>query len=120
MRKLKKAVIERALGAETSHHPGYAPGHAKPVKVSSHRNGNAGKTVPSDDATLRIDIPCDRRGSVEPKSIGQHERRFTGFGDKIIAMCSRGMTTREIQAFLLEIYATDVSPDFIGSVTDES
>ena len=118
MRQLKKAVIERALGAEMSHHLGYAPGDAKPDDATNHRNGSSGKTVLTDDGPLRIDIPRDRKGAFDPKLIGKHERRFTGFDDKIIAMYSRGMTVREIQAFLLEMYATEVSPDFISSVTD--
>ncbi|MHB1656121.1 MAG: IS256 family transposase [Burkholderiales bacterium] len=118
MRKLKKAVIERALGAEMTHHLGYSAGEAKPEGATNHRNGNSGKTVLTDDGPLRIDIPRDRNGAFEPKLIGKHERRFTGFDDKIIALYSRGMTVREIQAFLLEMYATEVSPDFISSVTD--
>ncbi len=118
MRKLKKAVIERALGAEMSYHLGYSAGEAKPEGATNHRNGNSGKTVLTDDGPLRIDIPRDRNGAFEPKLIGKHERRFTGFDDKIIAMYSRGMTVREIQAFLAEMYATEVSPDFISSVTD--
>lgn len=118
MAKLKKAVIERALGAEMSHHLGYAPGAAKPEDVANHRNGSSGKTVLTDGGPLRIDIPRDRQGAFEPKLIGKHERRFAGFDDKIIAMYSRGMTVREIQAFLQEMYATEVSPDFISSVTD--
>lgn len=118
MAKLKKAVIERALNAEMSHHLGYAPGEVKPEEALNHRNGSSGKTVLTDDGPLRIDIPRDRQGAFEPKLIGKHERRFTGFDDKIIAMYSRGMTVREIQAFLLEMYASDVSADFISSVTD--
>ncbi|MDO9217473.1 MAG: IS256 family transposase [Lacisediminimonas sp.] len=118
MAKLKKAVIERALGAEMSHHLGYAPGAAKPEDAANHRNGSSGKTVLTDGGPLRIDIPRDRQGAFEPKLIGKHERRFAGFDDKIIAMYSRGMTVREIQAFLQEMYATEVSPDFISSVTD--
>jgi putative transposase len=118
MVKLKKAVIERALNAEMSHHLGYASGEAKPEEATNHRNGSSGKTVLTDDGPLRIDIPRDRQGAFEPKLIGKHERRFTGFDDKIIAMYSRGMTVREIQAFLLDMYASDVSADFISSVTD--
>jgi len=117
MRQLKKALIERALGAEMSHHLGYSPGEAKPEDAANHRNGNSGKTVLTDDGPLRIAIPRDRHGAFEPQLIGKHERRFTGFDGKIIAMYSRGMTVREIQAFLLEMYATEVSPDFISSVT---
>ncbi len=118
MRGFKKALIERALGAEMSHHLGYAPGAAKPADASNHRNGNSGKTVLTGDAALRIEVPRDREGSFEPQLIGKHERRFTGFDDKIIALYARGMTVREIQGFLSEMYAVDVSPDLISSVTD--
>jgi putative transposase len=118
MRKFKKAFIERALGGELNHHLGYAPGEAKPEDVSNHRNGRSGKTVLTDDGPLRIEVPRDRQGSFEPQLIGKHERRFSGFDDKIIAMYARGMTVREIQAFLLDMYATEVSADFISSVTD--
>ena len=118
MRGFKKAVIERALGAEMSHHLGYRPGAAKPERTTNHRNGNSGKTVLTDDGPLRIEVPRDRDGSFEPQLIGKHERRFTGFDDKIVAMYARGMTVREIQGFLGEMYAVEVSPDFISSVTD--
>jgi putative transposase len=114
----KKALIERALGAEMSHHLGYAAGAAKPSEVVNHRNGKSGKTVLTDEGPLRIEVPRDRAGSFEPQLIGKHERRFTGFDDKIIAMYARGMSVREIQAFLAEMYAIDVSPDLISSVTD--
>jgi putative transposase len=118
MRGFKKAVIERALGAEMSHHLGYRPGAAKPEQLTNHRNGRSGKTVLTDDGPLRIEVPRDRDGSFEPQLIGKHERRFTGFDDKIVAMYARGMTVREIQGFLGEMYGVEVSPDFISSVTD--
>ena len=114
----KKALIERALGGELSHHLGYAPGGAKPATADNHRNGASGKTVLTEDGPLRIDVPRDRQGSFEPLLIPKHERRFTGFDDKIVAMYARGMTVREIQGFLAEQYATEVSPEFISSVTD--
>jgi len=114
----KKALIERALGAELSHHLGYPPGAEKPGDVGNHRNGITGKTVLTDDGPLRIDVPRDRQGSFKPLLIPKHERRFTGFDDKIVAMYARGMTVREIQGFLAEQYGTEVSPDFISSVTD--
>ena len=114
----KKALIERALGAELTHHLGYAPGTDKPMDASNHRNGATGKTVLTEDGPLRIEVPRDRAGSFEPLLIPKHERRFTGFDDKIVAMYARGMTMREIQGFLAEQYATEVSPEFISSVTD--
>jgi putative transposase len=118
MRGFKKALIERVLAAEMNHHLGYSPGSAKPSEASNHRNGKSGKTVLTGDASLRIEVPRDRESSFEPQLIGKHERRFTGFDDKIIAMYARGMTVREIQGFLAEIYAVDVSPDLISRVTD--
>jgi transposase-like protein len=117
-RAFKKALIERALGAEMSHHLGYSAGADKPDAATNHRNGKSGKTVLTDDGPLRIDVPRDREGGFEPRLIGKHERRFTGFDDKIIAMYARGMTVREIQGFLTEMYGTEVTPDFISGVTD--
>ena len=115
----KKALIERALGAEMSHHLGYPSGASKPEASSGNqRNGSSAKTVLAGDGPLRIEVPRDRDGSFEPVLIPKHERRFTGFDDKIVAMYARGMTMREIQGFLLESYAVEVSPEFISSVTD--
>jgi len=116
---LKKALIERALGGELSHHLGYAPGATRPEGATGNqRNGISAKTVRTDGGPLRIEVPRDREGSFEPLLIGKHERRFTGFDDKIIAMYARGMTMREIQGFLAEQYGTEVSAEFISSVTD--
>ncbi len=114
----KRALIERALGAELSHHLGYRPGAAKPEQASNHRNGSSAKTVLTDTGAVRIEVPRDREGSFEPVLIPKHERRFTGFDDKIVAMYARGMTMREIQGFLAEQYGCEVSPEFISSVTD--
>ncbi len=114
----KKALIERALGAELSHHLGYPPGADKPAGSSNHRNGTSSKTVLTGEGAIRIDVPRDREGRFEPLLIPKHERRFTGFDDKIVAMYARGMTVREIQGFLLEQYGTEVSPELISSVTD--
>jgi putative transposase len=114
----KKALIERALGAELGHHLGYSIGAVKPEAVSNQRNGTSGKTVLTEDGPLRIDVPRDRDASFEPLLIPKHERRFTGFDDKIIAMYARGMTVREVQGFLADQYGVEVSPEFISSVTD--
>jgi len=114
----KKALIERSLGAEMGFHLGYPAGGAKPADASNHRNGHTSKTVVTDTGKLRLDIPRDRDGSFSPLLIPKHERRFTGFDDKIIGLYARGISVREIQAFLLEAYGTEVSADFVSSVTD--
>ena len=114
----KKALIERALGAEMGFHLGYPPGGAKPSATVNHRNGSTGKTVLTDGGTLRVEVPRDRDASFAPLLIPKYQRRFTGFDDKIIGLYARGVSVREIQAFLLEAYGTEVSPDFISSVTD--
>ena len=114
----KKALIERALGAELSHHLGYPPGAAKPEDAGNHRNGASAKTVLTEDGPVRVEVPRDREGSFEPLLIPKHERRFTGFDDKIIAMYARGMTVREVRGFLADQYGVDVSPEFISSITD--
>ena len=118
VRRFKKAIIERALGGELTHHLGYPSGGAKPDDTTNHRNGTSGKTVLTDDGSLAIDVPRDREGTFEPRFIPKHERRFTGFDDKILALYARGMTVREIQGFLAEMYAVEVSPDLISTVTD--
>ena len=118
VRRFKKAMIERALGGELTHHLGYPPGGTKPDDTTNHRNGTSGKTVLTDDGPLPIDVPRDREGTFAPRLIAKHERRFTGFDDKILALYARGLTVREIQAFLAEMYAVDVSPDLISTVTD--
>jgi putative transposase len=117
-KRFKKALVERMLGGELTHHLGYPPGGEKPPDTTNQRNGTSGKTVLTDDGPLTLDIPRDREGTFEPQLIGKHERRFTGFDDKILALYARGLTVREIQAFLAEMYAVEVSPDFISTVTD--
>jgi putative transposase len=118
MRRFKKAIIERALGGELTHHLGYAPGETKPDATANHRNGTSEKTVLTDDGAVTIAVPRDRAGTFEPQLIPKHERRFTGFDDKILALYARGLTVREIRAFLSEMYAVEISPDFISTVTD--
>jgi len=118
-RALKKAIIERAMSAEMTEHLGYQHGEPKPTGQTNQRNGTSGKTVLTDDGPVDIEVPRDREGSYEPLIVGKHERRFTGFDQKIIAMYARGMTVREIQGYLAEMYGTEVSPDFISKVTDE-
>jgi hypothetical protein len=96
----KKALFERALRAELTHHLGYGKDEARPAGQTNHRNGTSAKTVVTDTGVVAVEVPCDRDGSFEPLLIGKHERRFTGFDDKIIALYARGMTVREIKAHL--------------------
>ena len=114
----KKALIEAAMNAEFTHHLGYEPGADRPDELTNHRNGATAKTVLTDKGKIRIETPRDRDGSFEPALVPKHARRFTGFDDKVIALYARGPTVREIQAFLLEAYDTEVSPDLISTVTD--
>jgi putative transposase len=111
---LKKALAERALGAEMDHHlaTGEADGSA------NSRNGFGSKTVLTDTGKIELEIPRDRLASFDPKLIGKYQRRFPGFDDKVISMYARGMSTREIQGHLQELYGLDVSPDLISTVTD--
>jgi putative transposase len=118
VRRFKKAMIERALGGELTHHLGYPTGGEKPDDTTNHRNGTGSKTVLTEDGPLPIAVPRDREGTFEPRLIPKHERRFTGFDDKILALYARGMTVREIQGFLAEMYSVEVSPDLISTVTD--
>ncbi len=114
----KKALIERAMGAELGYHLGCPAGAAKPDAAANQRNGKSAKTVLTGEGPLRIEVPRDRDASFEPILIPKHERRFTGFDEHIIAMYARGMTMREIRGFLLECYGTEVSAEFISSVTE--
>ena len=107
------------MGAEMNQHLGYAPGESKPVGQANHRNGSSGKTVLTDDGPLRVEVPRDREVSFEPVIVPKHERRFTGFDEKIVAMYARVMTVREIRGFLAEMVGTEVSPEFISKVTEE-
>ncbi len=116
---LKKAVMERALNAELSAHLGYEKGQEKPAGESNHRNGSSGKTVLGESGAVRLEIPRDRDGTFDPQLVRKGQRRIDGMDQKILSMYARGMTVREIQGHLKELYATDISADLISSVTDE-
>ena len=116
--QLKKALVERALGAELSQHLGYEKGEAKPEGRSNHRNGSSPKTVLTGDSVIDIEVPRDREGTFEPVLVKKGQRRLAGFDDRVLALYARGMTVREIQAFLEEQYGVEVSPDLISTVTE--
>jgi putative transposase len=118
-RRLKRALVERMLGGELSHHLGYAPGDPKPPDTPNHRNGSSPKTVITDDGAVELAVPRDRAGTFEPVIVPKHARRIRGFDDKVLALYARGLPTREIQHYLEDIYAIDVSPDLISAVTGD-
>jgi transposase-like protein len=99
VRRFKKAIVERPLGGELTHHLGYPPGGTTPDTTTNHRNGTGRKTVLTDDGPLAIDVPRDREGTFEPRLVAKHERRFTGFDDKILALYARGMTCVRFKPF---------------------
>jgi putative transposase len=116
--QLTRRLLERALQAEMSEHLGYPPGQAPPGGAGNARNGRPTKTVLTDQGPVRIRSPRDRNGSFEPKIVGKRQTRWVGFDEKVIALYARGLTVREIQAHLAEIYGTEVSPDLVSKITD--
>ena len=119
LKQLTKSLVERSLEAELSDHLGYEKHAPSGKNFSNSRNGHSPKTLKGDLGEIPIEIPRDREGSYEPQMVKKHQTRFEGFDDKIIAMYARGMTTRDIQAQLQEIYGVDVSPSLVSRVTDE-
>ena len=117
-KQLKKALLERALGAELTDHLGYEKGDAAGRGSGNSRNGHSGKTVLTEDGAVELAVPRDRNGSFEPAIVPKGERRLDGFDDRILSLYARGMTVREIQAHLHELYRVEVSPDLISRVTD--
>jgi putative transposase len=118
LKQLTKAVLERAMQAELSHHLGYEKHSLKGNNSGNSRNGKSKKTLKGDFGNLPIEVPRDRNASFEPKIIPKGETRFAGFDDKILSLYARGMTTRQIQQHLEEIYQVEVSPSLISTVTD--
>jgi putative transposase len=117
-KQLKKALIERALGAELTDHLGYEKGDPAGRGSGNNRNGVSSKTVLTDDGEIEIAVPRDRAGTFAPQLIPKGQTRFEGFDDRILSLYARGMTVREIQGHLAELYGIDVSPDLISRVTD--
>jgi putative transposase len=118
LEQLTKARVERALGAELSHQLGYAKGEGRAAKRSNSRNGSSKKRVLLEDRAVEIAVLRDRAGSFEAQLVPKGGRRLAGFDERGIALYARGMTGREIQAFLQEQDGVEVSPDLISEVTD--
>jgi len=118
LKQLTQMLAERALEAEMTHHLGHGKSSAVTNTTGNARNGHSAKTIKGDFGALPLAIPRDRQGSFEPQLIGKHQTRWTGFDDKIISLYARGLSVREIQGHLEEMYSTEVSPSLISSVTD--
>jgi putative transposase len=118
LKRLTKALLERALNAELTHHLGYAKHDPAGHHSGNSRNGVTSKTVKGEFGEMVVDTPRDRNSSFEPQILGKYQTRFDGFDDKILSLYARGMTTREIQGHLQEMYGVEVSPTLISEVTD--
>ena len=117
-KQLKKALLERALGAELTDHLGYEKGDPAGRGTGNSRNGHSGKTVLTEEGEVDLAVPRDRNGTFEPAIVPKGERRLDGFDDRILSLYARGMTVREIQGHLHELYRVEVSADLISRVTD--
>jgi putative transposase len=119
LKQLTKRLLERAMAAELSEHVGYEKHDRVGNNSGNSRNGKSAKTIKGSFGRVPIEVPRDRNGTFEPQIIEKHQRRFTGFDENIISLYARGLTTREIQEHLEEIYHVEVSPALISNVTEE-
>ena len=117
-RRLQKRLAERILAGELTNHLGYAAGEAKPVAQTNYRNGSSAKTVLTETGALPLDIPRDREGTFTPQLVPKGVRRLPQFDANVLSLYARGMTVREIQGHLEQLYQVEVSPAMISSVTD--
>ena len=118
LKQLTKALLERALSAELTEHVGYDKHDPAGYNSGNSRNGRSKKKLKGEFGEIELETPRDRNGSFEPAIVSKGQTRFTGFDDKIISMYSRGMTTREIEGHLREMYGVEVSPTLISNVTE--
>jgi len=119
LRQLTKALIERAMEGELTHHLGYEKHSPSGHNSGNYRNGGSHKTIKGNYGHIPLKVPRDRAGSFEPKIIPKGQSHFDGFDDKIVSMYARGMSTRDIQMHLEEIYGVEVSSTLISTVTNE-
>ncbi len=117
-KELTKALVERMLAGEMNHHLGYQKHEAAGNGSGNSRNGKSRKTLKGDAGEMTIEVPRDRNGTFEPQLIGKHQTRFEGFDAKILSMYGLGMTVRDIQGHLHDMYGVDVSSGLISEVTD--
>jgi putative transposase len=118
LKQLTKRLVERTLEAELTDHLGYEPHEHKGHGTGNNRNGKGNKTVQSETGAIEIDVPRDRNATFEPKLIKKRQRRLEGFDDKVLALYSRGLSTRDIQGQVEELYGVEVSPTLISNVTN--
>ena len=118
-RQMKKALMERVLAGELTHHLGYAPGAPKPADQPNHRNGTTPKTVLTEDGAIPLAIPRDRAGTFTPQLIPKNARRLPRFDETVLSLYARGMSVREIREHLEQLYQVEVAPSVISAVTDE-
>jgi putative transposase len=118
LKQLTKSLLERAMQGELTSHLGYGKHDPSGNNSGNSRNGVTRKTLSGDFGEIELETPRDRKGEFEPQLIKKNQTRWTGFDDKILSMYARGMTTREIQGHLEEIYQVEVSPSLISEVTD--
>jgi len=118
LKRLTGALVERALEAELTDHLGYDEHAVEGRGSGNSRNGSGDKLLQTEQGPIPIEVPRDRNGTFEPQLVKKHQRRFDGFDDKILSMYARGMSTRDIQAHLSELYGTEIAPSLVSSVTD--
>jgi putative transposase len=118
LKQLQKRLLEKALGAELTVHLGYEKHDGAGDNSGNSRNGTSPKTMKGDFGKLALAVPRDRNGTFEPQIVGKGQRRFEGFDQAIISLYARGLTTREIEGHLLEIYGVEVSPALVSQVTE--
>lgn len=118
VKELTKALVERMMTGELNHHLGYEKHEVVGYGTGNSRNGTSLKTLKGEAGEMTIEVPRDRNGTFEPKLIGKHQTRFEGFDGKILSMYALGMTVRDIQSHLLDMYGVEVSPGLISEVTD--
>lgn len=118
LKQLTKRLVERALEAEMAQHLGHAKSKSVSHASGNTRNGKSKKTLKGEFGELPIEVPRDRHASFEPQIIPKHQTRWAGFDEKILSLYARGMSVREIQSHLQEMYGAEVSPTLISSVTD--
>lgn len=118
LKDLTRRLVNRALEGEMTAHLGYERHAPAGKNTGNSRNGRTAKTVQTQTGEVEIEVPRDRAGEFEPQLVRKHQRRLAGFDDKVIALYARGLTTREIQGYLEELYGVEVSPALISSVTD--